>query len=55
MKKYRVVVTEIQSYEVYVDAPNDLIAEQIALNTYGNDGDIFNTDVEATEIEEETE
>ena len=53
MKKYRVVVTEIQSYEVYVEASNDIIAEEIALNTYGCDGEIFNTDVEATVEEEE--
>ena len=51
--KYRVIVTETQSYEVYVEAPNDLIAEEVALKSYGSDGEIFNTDVEATVEEAE--
>jgi hypothetical protein len=53
MAKFRVVVSETQHYEVYVEAPNDLVAERIALETYGSDGEICDTDVEATEIDEE--
>lgn len=55
MAKYRVVVTETQSYEVYVEAPNDLLAEKIALDTYGSDGEVFNTDIEVIDMEEEIE
>ena len=43
MKKFRVVVTETQSYEVYVEADNKDEAEEIALEEYGSIGDIFST------------
>lgn len=43
MKKFRVVVTETQSYEVYVEADNKDKAEEIALEEYGSIGDIFST------------
>ncbi len=50
--KYRVVVTETQSYEVYVEADNQDEAEEIALEEYGCSGDIFSTFVDVTYIEE---
>ena len=53
MKRYRVVVAETQSYEVYVEAENKEEAEEIALDTYGSDGEIFHTDTEVINIEEE--
>ena len=53
MAKYRVVVTETQYYEVYVEADTQEEAEEIAYDIYGEDGDIFNTDVEIVHIEEE--
>lgn len=55
MAKYRVVVTEIQSYEMYVEADTKEEAEEVAEDTYGCDGDIFSTMVEVVHIEEETE
>lgn len=55
MKKYRVVVTETQSYEVYVEAENKEKAEEIAFYQYGELGEIFQTDAEVIEIEEEEE
>lgn len=55
MKKYRVVVEETQSYEVYVEAPNDIEAERIALENYGYDGEIFNTDTNAVVVKEDVE
>ena len=55
MAKYRVIVEEIQSYEVYVEAHNDIEAERIALENYGCDGDIFNTDTNVVDVEEEEE
>ena len=51
--KYRVVVTETQSYEVYVEADTEEEAEEIAEDTYGCDGDVFHTDVNVILIEEE--
>lgn len=54
MKKFRVVVTETQSYEVYVEAENKDEAEEIAEETYGYNGDIFHTDVNVLFVEEET-
>ena len=54
MAKFRVVVTETQSYEVYVEADTEEEAEEIAEDNYGCDGDIFHTDVSVILIEEET-
>ncbi len=53
MKKYRVVVTETQSYDVLVEAENKEEAEEIAEETYGCDGDIFSTIVDVVLVEEE--
>lgn len=53
MKRYRVVVTDTQSYEVYVEAENKEEAEEIALDTHGSDGAIFHTDTEVIDVEEE--
>ena len=50
--KYRVVVTETQSYELYVEANDPDEAEEIACEDYGCIGDIFSTDVEVVLIEE---
>ena len=55
MAMYRVIVTETQSYEIYVEAENEDEAEEIAFDTYGSDGEIFHTDTEVIDIEEETE
>lgn len=55
MARFRVVVEETQSYEVYVDAPNDIEAERIALEKYGCDGEVFNTDINAVIVEEDEE
>lgn len=55
MARYRVVVEEIQSYEVYVDAPNDIEAQRIALENYGCDGEVFDTDTNAVIVEEDAE
>lgn len=52
MKKFRVIVTETQSYEVYVEAENKDEAEEIALDNYGCDGDIFSTYANVTHMEE---
>ena len=54
IKTYRIVVTETQSYEVYVEAENEEEAEDIALDTYGYDGDIFHTDASVVLIEEDS-
>lgn len=43
MKKFRVVVTETQSYEMYVEADDKDEAKEIALEEYGSIGDIFST------------
>ena len=53
--RYRVVVTETQSYEVYVEADTEEEAEEIAEDTYGSDGDIFHTDVNVVLVEEDEE
>lgn len=55
MTKYRVVVEETQSYEVYVEAENKEEAEDLALKMYGNESDIFHTDVEVIDVEEDAE
>ena len=51
--KYRVVVTETQSYEVYVEADTKEEAEEIALDDYGCCGDIFYTGADVVLVEEE--
>lgn len=51
--RYRVVVTETQSYELYVEADNQEEAEEIALEEYGCEGDIFSTFADVAYIEEE--
>ena len=50
--KYRVIVTETQSYELYVEADDIDEAEEIAAEEYGCIGDIFSTDVEIFSVEE---
>ena len=55
MARFRVVVEEIQSYEVYVEAPNDIEAQRIALESYGCDGEVFDTDTNVVDVEEEDE
>ena len=49
--RYRVVVTETQSYEVYVEADTQEEAEEIALDDYGCYGDIFHTGVNVVLVE----
>ena len=51
--RYRVVVTETQLYEVYVEADSQEEAEEIATEEYGCEGDIFSTFVDVAFIEEE--
>lgn len=53
MKTFKVIVTETQSYEVYVEAETQAEAGDIACEIYGEDGDIVHTDVEIFDIEEE--
>ena len=55
MARYRVLVTETQYYEVYVEADTQEEAEEIAEDTYGCDGDIYSTIVNVGSIEEENE
>lgn len=55
MAKYRVIVEETQSYEVYVEADTEEEAEEIAEDTYGCDGEIIHTNIEAVDIEEDLE
>ena len=55
MARYRVVVEETQSYEVYVEAENKAEAEDLALKMYGNESDIFHTDINVIDIEEDAE
>ena len=55
MAKYRVVVAETQSYEVYVEAESKEKAEEIAFYNYGEMGSIFQTDAEVIDIEEDAE
>ena len=52
MAKFRVVIAEIQYYEVYVEADTEDEAEDIATDTYGEDGDIFLTELNTKLIEE---
>lgn len=55
MKKFRVVVAETQYYEVYVEANTEEEAEDLAIDTYGEDGDVFTTELNTTLVEEENE
>ena len=55
MKKFRVVIAETQYYEVYVEANTEEVAEDLATDTYGEDGDIFLTELDAKLIEEVNE
>ncbi len=55
MKKFRVVVAETQYYEVYVEANTEEEAEDIAIDAYGEDGDIFLTELDAKLVEEADE
>ena len=52
-KDYRVIVAETQYYEIHLTARSKEDAEDIALEEYGCDGDIFSTQAEVTLIEEE--
>lgn len=52
MAKYKVVIAEIQYYEVYVEADTQEEAEDIATDIYGEDGDIFLTELNTKLIEE---
>ena len=53
MKQFKIVIAETQYYEVYVEADTPSEAEDIACDTYGEDGNIFSTDVAVVNIEEE--
>lgn len=54
MKRFRVVISETQTYEVYVEADTREEAVEIAEDTYGYDGDIFTTIVDTVLVEEES-
>lgn len=49
--KYRVIVSETQYYELYVEAEDKDEAEDIALEEYGCNGTIFSTFADVTHIE----
>ena len=53
--KYRVVVSETQTYEVYIEANSIEMAEEMALETYGSDGEIFQINVEVVDIDDSEE
>lgn len=53
MNRYRVVVAETHSYEVYVEAESQEKAEEIAFTRYGYDGEIIGVDANVIDIEEE--
>ena len=55
MKKYRVVVTVTEYYEVYVNAEDEEEAEDLAIENYGCDGELFNTLSDVASVEEEEE
>jgi hypothetical protein len=52
MAKFRVVVAETQYYEVYVEADTQEEAEDLATDVYGEDGDIFLTELNTKIVEE---
>ena len=53
--RFRVVIAETQSYEMYVDAESEEKAKEFALDNYGELGEIFHTDAEVINIEEDAE
>ena len=53
MKRYRVVVTVTEYYEVYVNAQDEEEAEDVAIENYGCDGELFNTLADVVSVEEE--
>jgi hypothetical protein len=53
MKKYRVVVAITEYYEMYVNAEDEEEAEDIAIENYGCDGELFNTLSDVVSVEEE--
>lgn len=55
MAKYRFVIAETQTYEIYVDGKDIDEAMDIALNNYGSNGEIIHTDATLIDYEEETE
>lgn len=55
MAKYRVVVEEIQLYEVYVEAETEEEAAEIAQETYGHDGVVFSMGIQDVIVEEDEE
>ncbi len=52
MKKFRVLISETQYYEVCVEATSQEEAEEIAEDTYGCDGEIYSTIVNVGFVEE---
>lgn len=52
MAKFRVLVSETQYYEMYVEANSQEEAEEIAEDTYGCDGEIYSTLVQVNFVEE---
>ena len=52
MAKFRIIVEEIQLYEVYVEADDSNQAEEQALEVYGCDGEITHTQANVTDITE---
>jgi hypothetical protein len=53
MAKYRILVSETQTYEVYVEAKTQDEAIESAMKNYGHDGEVFHTEVELIDYEEE--
>ena len=51
--KYKVIVSETQYYELYVEADDKDEAEDIALEEYGCIGDIYSTLTNVEFVEEE--
>ena len=49
--KYRVIVSEVQHYELFVEAEDQDEAEEIALEEYGCNGTIFSTFADIAHIE----
>lgn len=55
MAKHRVLISETLTYEVYVDAKTQDEAIEFAMKNYGHDGEVFHTEVELIDCEEEIE
>lgn len=53
--KFRVVIEEVQCYEVDVEADTEEEAAEIAQDTYGHDGVVFSEGINAVLVEEEAE